>query len=46
MALFDENGKSAISGVDYSRAMLDEIKNPTRHRTQIGVAYSGAALTT
>lgn len=39
VALFDENGKSAISGVDYARAMLDEIEKPTRHRAQIGVAY-------
>lgn len=39
VALFDENGKSAISGVDYARAVLDEIENPTRHRAQIGVAY-------
>lgn len=39
VALFDENGKSAISGIDYARAVLDEIENPTRHRAQIGVAY-------
>ena len=39
VALFDENGKSAISGIDYARAILDEIENPTRHRTQIGIAY-------
>ena len=39
VALFDENGRSAISGVDYARAMLDEIETPTRHRAQIGVAY-------
>ena len=39
VALFDENGKSAISGVDYARAVLDEIENPTRHRAQIGMAY-------
>lgn len=39
VALFDENGKSAISGIDYARAVLDEIEKPTRHRAQIGVAY-------
>ncbi|BBU64201.1 NAD-dependent epimerase (plasmid) [Methylosinus sp. C49] len=39
VALFDENGKSAISGIDFARAVLDEIENPTRHRAQIGVAY-------
>lgn len=39
VALFDENGKSAISGVDYARAVLDEIEIPSRHRAQIGVAY-------
>lgn len=39
VALFDEHGKSAISGVDYARAVVDEIENPTRHRAQIGVAY-------
>ncbi|MCX5480843.1 NAD(P)H-binding protein [Kaistia geumhonensis] len=39
VALFDENGKSAISGVDYARAVLDEIEHPTRQRAQIGVAY-------
>ena len=39
VALFDENGKSAISGIDYARAVLDEIETPTRHRAQIGVAY-------
>lgn len=39
VALFDENGRSAISGIDYARAVLDEIETPTRHRAQIGVAY-------
>lgn len=39
VALFDENGRSAISGPDYARAVLDEIEHPTRHRAQIGVAY-------
>lgn len=39
VALFDAAGKSAISGIDYARAVLDEIENPTRHRAQIGIAY-------
>ncbi|MBT9290478.1 NAD(P)-dependent oxidoreductase [Prosthecodimorpha staleyi] len=39
VALFDENGRSAISGIDFARAVLDEIEQPTRHRAQIGVAY-------
>lgn len=39
VALFDEHGRSAISGPDYARAVLDEIERPTRHRAQIGVAY-------
>ncbi|WP_253073780.1 NAD(P)-dependent oxidoreductase [Kosakonia sp. MUSA4] len=39
VALFNEDGKSAISGIDYARAVMDEIENPTRHRAHIGVAY-------
>lgn len=39
VALFDAQGKSAISGIDYARAVLDEIESPTAHRAQIGVAY-------
>lgn len=39
VALVDEHGKSAISGIDYARAILDEIETPTHHRAQIGVAY-------
>jgi len=39
VALFDETGRSAISGIDYARAILDEIERPTRHRAHIGVAY-------
>jgi putative NADH-flavin reductase len=39
VALFDAQGKSAISGPDYARAVLDEIETPTHHRAQIGVAY-------
>ena len=39
VALFDQDGKSAISGADFARAVLDEIETPTRHRTQIHFAY-------
>lgn len=39
VALFDESGKSAISGPDYARAVVDEIDTPTKHRAHIGVAY-------
>ncbi|MEQ0777868.1 NAD(P)H-binding protein [Paraburkholderia tropica] len=39
VALFDEAGHSAISGVDFARAVVDEIENPTRRRAQIGIAY-------
>jgi uncharacterized protein len=39
VALFDEQGKSAISSIDYARAVLDEIEKPTVRRAQIGVAY-------
>ncbi|MBS0883848.1 NAD(P)H-binding protein [Pantoea sp. JGM49] len=39
VALFDADGKSSISGIDYARAILDEIETPVHHRAQIGVAY-------
>jgi len=39
VALFDEQGRSAISGPDFARAVLDEIETPTVRRGQIGVAY-------
>lgn len=39
VALFDEDGKSAISGADFASAILDEIETPTRHRSQIHFAY-------
>lgn len=39
VALFDAEGRSAISGPDYARAVMDEIERPTRHHAQIGVAY-------
>ncbi len=39
VALFDAAGKTAISGVDFARAVLDEIEKPTRHRAHISFAY-------
>lgn len=39
VVLQDEQGKSAISGIDFARAVLDEIETPTRHRAQIHFAY-------
>lgn len=39
VALFDQDGKSAISGADFARAVLDEIETPTRSRAQIHFAY-------
>lgn len=39
VALFDQDGKSAISGADFARAVLDEIETPTRHQAQIHFAY-------
>lgn len=39
VALFDEAGRSAISGPDYARAVLDEIEAPKYRRAHIGVAY-------
>lgn len=39
VVLHDEHGKSAISGIDFARAVLDEIEAPTRHRAQIHFAY-------
>lgn len=39
VALFDDAGKSAISGADFARAVIDEIEKPTRHKAQIHFAY-------
>jgi putative NADH-flavin reductase len=39
VALFDEDGGSAISGADFALAVVDEIDTPAHHRTHIGVAY-------
>lgn len=39
IALFDDEGGSAISGEDFAIAIVDEIENPSHHREHIGVAY-------
>lgn len=39
VALFDESGKSAISGEDFAAAILDEVETPTVRRGQIHFAY-------
>lgn len=39
VALFDENGESAISGTDFATAVVDEIEKPAHHRAHFSVAY-------
>jgi putative NADH-flavin reductase len=39
VALFDERGRSAISGADFALAVVDEIEQRRHHRTQIHFAY-------
>ena len=39
VALFDEDGASAISGADFGLAVVDEIDTPAHHRAHVGVAY-------
>lgn len=39
VALFDEQGGSAIEGADFALAVLDEIEKPEHHRTQLNFAY-------
>lgn len=39
VAIFDEAGESAISGVDYATAVIDEIETPKHDRAHIGFAY-------
>lgn len=39
VALFDADGKSAISGADFALAVVDEIERPTTRRGQIHFAY-------
>ena len=39
VALVDEEGRSAISGADFARAVVDHIDGDERHRGHVGVAY-------
>lgn len=39
VAIFDDNGVSAVSGADFALAIVDEIEKPAHRRTQIAVAY-------
>ncbi|GAB2452789.1 NAD(P)-dependent oxidoreductase [Xylanimonas ulmi] len=39
VALVDENGRSAISGADFARAIVDRIDEADYHRAHISVAY-------
>lgn len=39
IAVFDEEGRSSVSGADFAIAVVDEIEKPTHHRTHIGIAY-------
>jgi len=39
VALFDEDGTSAIGGADFATAVVDEIERATHHRTQLHFAY-------
>ncbi|WP_395475405.1 hypothetical protein [Saccharopolyspora spinosa] len=39
VALFDENGKSEISGADFALAVVDEIERHEHPREHISVAY-------
>ena len=39
VALFDENGESALSGADFALAIVDEIESSTRNGQQFSVAY-------
>lgn len=39
VALFDEQGRSYISGMDFGLAVVSEIERPTAHRAQLSFAY-------
>jgi len=39
VAIFHEDGTSAISGADFATAIVDEIESPAYSRKQFGVAY-------
>ena len=39
VALFDDEGRSEISGADFAAAILDEVERGDYHRAQMSVAY-------
>ncbi|MGQ4619385.1 NAD(P)H-binding protein [Nocardia sp. R7R-8] len=39
VALFDGNGRSALSAADFAVAVIDEVEDPSQHRAQWSVAY-------
>jgi len=39
VAIFDAEGKSALSGADFGLAVVDEIEKGAHHRTQVTFAY-------
>lgn len=39
VAIFDAEGKSALSGADFGLAIVDEIERSAHHRTQVHFAY-------
>jgi len=39
VALFDAEGSSSISGIDFATAVVDEIEGSVHHRAHIGIAY-------
>ena len=39
VAIFDDQGESAVSGVDFARAIVDEIETSAHSGQQFGVAY-------
>lgn len=39
IAFFDADGRSAISGADFARGVVDEVENPQHHKAHISLAY-------
>lgn len=39
IALFDDAGRSTVSGADFASAVVDEIETSAHHRTHISIAY-------
>lgn len=39
VALFDDQGQSAVSGPDFALAVVDEIEKASQHRAHVSVAY-------